>query len=62
MIDSDLGTFDWVEVTDQDDIEFLNIKASQQGLIVSPDTNLPPLVDNGSSTGGFELVVAQITH
>ena len=53
MIDSDLGTFDWVEVTDQDDIEFLNIKASQQGLIVSPDTNLPPLVDNGSSTGGF---------
>ena len=53
MIDSDLGTFDWVEVTDQDDIDFLNIKASQQGLIVAPATNLPPLVDNGSSTGGF---------
>jgi len=53
LIDSDLGTFDWVEVTDQSDIEFLNIKASQQGLITSPDTNLPPLVDNGSSTGGF---------
>lgn len=55
MIDSDLGTFDWVEVSDQDDIDFLDIKASQQGLIVSPNTNLPPLVDNGSSTSGFRI-------
>ena len=49
----DVGTKSWVEVTDQDDINFLNTKASQQGLIVSPDTNQAPIVDNGNSTDAF---------
>ena len=46
MIDSDLGTFDWVETT-ENDREFL-ICASHSSKI-HHQTKLPPLVDNGSS-------------
>ena len=51
--EDDVGNKSWVEVTDQDDIDFLNTKASQQGLIVSPDTNQAPIVDNGNATDAF---------
>ena len=51
--EDDVGNKSWVEVTDQDDLNFLNTKASQQGLIVSPDTNQAPIVDNGNATDAF---------
>ena len=55
LVDSDLDNkMEWVEVTDQDDINFLDTKAKAQGLIVArADEQFDPIVDNQKATDAF---------
>ena len=54
LVDSDLGTYEWVEVTDQDDLDFLDTKAKAQGLVVKQENEtVPDIVDNQNSTDAF---------
>ena len=55
LVDADLdNTMEWVEVTNQDDINFLDTKAKAQGLIVArADEQFDPIVDNQGATDAF---------
>ena len=50
----DVGTTSWVEVTDQDDLDFLDTKAKSQGLVVKQaNEEVPDIEDNKNSTDAF---------
>ena len=50
----DVGTTSWVEVTDQDDLDFLDTKAKSQGLVVKQaNEDVPDIEDNKNSTDAF---------
>ncbi len=52
--DSDLGTYKWVEVTDQDTLDFLDEKAKGQGLVVKAvDEDVPEVTDNDRADDAF---------
>ena len=57
LVDPDLdNTMEWVEVTDQDDINFLDTKAKAQGLVVArADEQFDPIVDNQNATDAFRI-------
>lgn len=52
--DQDLGTYKWVEVTDQDTLDFLDTKAKGQGLVVKAvNEDVPAVTDNDRADDAF---------
>ena len=52
--DPDLGTYKWVEVTDEETLEFLDTKAKGQGLVVkAANEEVPDVTDNDRADDAF---------